>query len=44
MIDENLKIVSLANKITSRIKTELSEAAAGGKKRKFARFRIGGTE
>ena len=40
MENEKPKIVALAHKITDRIKAELQEAAAGGKKRKFARFTL----
>jgi hypothetical protein len=36
MVDEKPKILVLANNIADRVKTELEEAATGGKKRKFA--------
>ena len=40
MENKKSKIVALAGKITDRVRTELEEAAAGGKKRKFARFAL----
>jgi len=34
------KIVSLAHRVAERVKSELEEAATGGKRRKFARFAL----
>lgn len=40
MKDNKSKIVSLAKEISVHVKAELSEAASGGEKRKFARFTL----